>query len=86
MKKGIRILTGVCSAFSALILALVGMTMYAVPDQIDMGSDPPIGGGITLLSDDPDHLNGGGAEAYNVDVRLFNVIPVKSAHVTFSQR
>ena len=86
MKKGIRILTGVCSAFSALILVLVGMTMYAVPDQIDMGSDPPIGGGITLLSDDPDHLNGGGAEAYNVDVRLFNVIPVKSAHVTFSQR
>ena len=86
MKKGIRIFTGICAACSAVILTLVGMTMYAVPDQINMDTDPPVGGGITLLSDDPDHLSGGGAEAYNVDVRLFNVIPVKSAQVTFSQR
>lgn len=86
MKKGIRILTAVCAALSAVVLTLVGLTMYLVPDQISLGSDTPSGGGIALFSSDPKNLNGGGSEAYNVDIRLFNVIPVKSAHVSVSQR
>ena len=86
MKKGIRILSGICAVFSSIVLTLVGLTMQAVPDQIAMDSETRINGGITLLSSDPEHLSGSGSEAYNVDVKLFHVIPVKSAHVTVSQR
>lgn len=86
MKKGIRIISGVYAVFSSIVLTLVGLTMQAVPDQIAMDSQTQISSGITLLSSDPEHLGGSGSEAYNVDVRLFNVIPVKSAHVTVSQR
>lgn len=85
MKKGIRILTGACAILSAVILTLVGLTMRLVPDQISLGSDTP-SGIANLFSSNPKNLNGSGADAYNVDIRLFNVIPVKSAHITVSHR